>query len=111
MALCFASLMLLAQRFSSQFGPAQLLGLVFNDLKAHTSFSPHQILSIKVSSELLAESVFLFYFNSIDTCNVGKKLIQSLHCFQVDIFIRKMNSIPAFTANLSVESFNRRTLS
>ncbi|KAJ6704554.1 MITOTIC SPINDLE ASSEMBLY CHECKPOINT PROTEIN MAD1 MITOTIC ARREST DEFICIENT-LIKE PROTEIN 1 [Salix viminalis] len=30
---------------------------------------------------------------------------------QVDIFIRKMNSIPAFTANLSVESFNRRTLS
>ncbi|XP_004300015.1 PREDICTED: mitotic spindle checkpoint protein MAD1 [Fragaria vesca subsp. vesca] len=30
---------------------------------------------------------------------------------QVDIFIRKMNSIPAFTANLTVESFNRRTLS
>ncbi|KAJ6931930.1 mitotic spindle checkpoint protein MAD1-like isoform X1 [Populus alba x Populus x berolinensis] len=29
----------------------------------------------------------------------------------VDIFIRKMNSIPAFTANLTVESFNRRTLS
>ncbi|KAL1334405.1 hypothetical protein HN51_063326 [Arachis hypogaea] len=30
---------------------------------------------------------------------------------QVEIFIRKMNSIPAFTANLTVESFNRRTLS
>ncbi|KAI5414351.1 mitotic spindle checkpoint protein MAD1 [Lathyrus oleraceus] len=30
---------------------------------------------------------------------------------QVDIFIRKMNSIPAFTANITVESFNRRTLS
>ncbi|KAI5593082.1 hypothetical protein BDE02_04G195700 [Populus trichocarpa] len=30
---------------------------------------------------------------------------------QADIFIRKMNSIPAFTANLTVESFNRRTLS
>ncbi|KAE8007886.1 hypothetical protein FH972_004445 [Carpinus fangiana] len=30
---------------------------------------------------------------------------------QVNIFIRKMNSIPAFTANLTVESFNRRTLS
>ncbi|KAL7119728.1 hypothetical protein ACP275_02G079900 [Erythranthe tilingii] len=30
---------------------------------------------------------------------------------QVDIFIRKMNSIPAFTANLTVESFNKRTLS
>ncbi|XP_041010924.1 mitotic spindle checkpoint protein MAD1 isoform X2 [Juglans microcarpa x Juglans regia] len=30
---------------------------------------------------------------------------------QVDIFIRKLNSIPAFTANLTVESFNRRTLS
>ncbi|KAJ4846920.1 hypothetical protein Tsubulata_010318 [Turnera subulata] len=30
---------------------------------------------------------------------------------QVDIFIRKMNSIPAFTANLTVETFNRRTLS
>ncbi|CAI0437714.1 unnamed protein product [Linum tenue] len=30
---------------------------------------------------------------------------------QVDIFVRKMNSIPAFTANLTVESFNRRTLS
>ncbi|KAL2959737.1 hypothetical protein AAZX31_17G001600 [Glycine max] len=30
---------------------------------------------------------------------------------QVEIFIRKMNSIPAFTANITVESFNRRTLS
>ncbi|PPR97804.1 hypothetical protein GOBAR_AA22862 [Gossypium barbadense] len=30
---------------------------------------------------------------------------------QVDIFVRKLNSIPAFTANLTVESFNRRTLS
>ncbi|KAL6545685.1 hypothetical protein OROGR_009559 [Orobanche gracilis] len=30
---------------------------------------------------------------------------------QVDIFIRKMNSIPAFIANLTVESFNKRTLS
>ncbi|XAR56252.1 hypothetical protein NMG60_11036658 [Bertholletia excelsa] len=30
---------------------------------------------------------------------------------QVDIFIRKLNSIPAFTANLTVESFNKRTLS
>ncbi|KAL5789215.1 hypothetical protein ACOSQ2_004103 [Xanthoceras sorbifolium] len=30
---------------------------------------------------------------------------------QIEIFIRKMNSIPAFTANLTVESFNRRTLS
>ncbi|GMH25663.1 hypothetical protein Nepgr_027506 [Nepenthes gracilis] len=30
---------------------------------------------------------------------------------QVEIFIRKLNSIPAFTANLTVESFNRQTLS
>lgn len=30
---------------------------------------------------------------------------------QVEIFVRKMNSIPAFTANITVESFNRRTLS
>ncbi|PIN23581.1 Mitotic checkpoint protein MAD1 [Handroanthus impetiginosus] len=30
---------------------------------------------------------------------------------QIDIFIRKMSSIPAFTANLTVESFNKRTLS
>ncbi|KAH1200521.1 Mitotic spindle checkpoint protein MAD1 [Glycine max] len=30
---------------------------------------------------------------------------------QVEIFIRKMNSIPAFTANITVESFNRRTFS
>ncbi|XP_024023565.1 mitotic spindle checkpoint protein MAD1 isoform X2 [Morus notabilis] len=30
---------------------------------------------------------------------------------QVEIYIRKLNSIPAFTANLTVESFNRRTLS
>ncbi|KAL2477600.1 Mitotic spindle checkpoint protein MAD1 [Forsythia ovata] len=30
---------------------------------------------------------------------------------QVEVFIRKMNSIPAFTANLTVESFNKRTLS
>ncbi|XP_078441260.1 mitotic checkpoint family protein isoform X2 [Wolffia australiana] len=30
---------------------------------------------------------------------------------QVDIFIKRMSSIPAFTANLTMESFNRRTLS
>ncbi|KAJ4952126.1 hypothetical protein NE237_028958 [Protea cynaroides] len=30
---------------------------------------------------------------------------------QIEIFIRKLNSIPAFTANLTVESFNRQTLS
>nr|XP_043624000.1 mitotic spindle checkpoint protein MAD1 [Erigeron canadensis] len=30
---------------------------------------------------------------------------------QVEIFIQKLNSIPAFTANLTVESFNKRTLS
>lgn len=30
---------------------------------------------------------------------------------QVVIFVRKMNSIPAFTANLTMESFNKRTLS
>lgn len=30
---------------------------------------------------------------------------------QVEIFIGKMNSIPAFTANLTIESFNKRTLS
>ncbi|KAL3515769.1 hypothetical protein ACH5RR_022671 [Cinchona calisaya] len=30
---------------------------------------------------------------------------------QVEIFIQKMNSIPAFTANLTIESFNKRTLS
>lgn len=30
---------------------------------------------------------------------------------QVEIFVRKMNSIPAFTANLTIESFNKRTLS
>uniref|UniRef100_A0A1D1YB05 Mitotic spindle assembly checkpoint protein MAD1 n=1 Tax=Anthurium amnicola TaxID=1678845 RepID=A0A1D1YB05_9ARAE len=29
---------------------------------------------------------------------------------QVEIFIKKMNSIPAFTANLTMESFNKRTL-
>ncbi|XP_031473659.1 mitotic spindle checkpoint protein MAD1 [Nymphaea colorata] len=30
---------------------------------------------------------------------------------QVEIFIKRCNSIPAFTANLTIESFNRRTLS
>ncbi|XP_047341819.1 mitotic spindle checkpoint protein MAD1 [Impatiens glandulifera] len=30
---------------------------------------------------------------------------------QVEIFIRKLNSVPAFTANLTIESFNKRTLS
>ncbi|KAI3984576.1 hypothetical protein MKX01_040453 [Papaver californicum] len=30
---------------------------------------------------------------------------------QVEVFVRKMNSIPAFTANLTIESFNKRTLS
>ncbi|CAL9037747.1 unnamed protein product [Musa banksii] len=31
-------------------------------------------------------------------------------CHQIEIFIKKMNSIPAFTANLTIESFNKRTL-
>ncbi|CAL4946338.1 unnamed protein product [Urochloa decumbens] len=29
---------------------------------------------------------------------------------QVDVFIRRMNSIPAFTANLTMESFNKRSI-
>ncbi|PUZ53700.1 hypothetical protein GQ55_5G071600 [Panicum hallii var. hallii] len=29
---------------------------------------------------------------------------------QVDVFIRRMNSIPAFTANLTIESFNKRSI-
>uniref|UniRef100_A0A7N0ZWV9 Mitotic spindle checkpoint protein MAD1 n=1 Tax=Kalanchoe fedtschenkoi TaxID=63787 RepID=A0A7N0ZWV9_KALFE len=36
---------------------------------------------------------------------------QSEIAHQVDIFIRRLNSVPAFTANLTVESFNKRTLS
>ncbi|KAF6135266.1 hypothetical protein GIB67_037350 [Kingdonia uniflora] len=36
---------------------------------------------------------------------------QSEIAHQIEIFVRKMNSIPAFTANLTVESFNKRTLS
>ncbi|KAL6616479.1 hypothetical protein ACP70R_038749 [Stipagrostis hirtigluma subsp. patula] len=30
--------------------------------------------------------------------------------FQVEVFIRKMKSIPAFTANLTMESFNKRSI-
>ncbi|XP_004970764.2 mitotic spindle checkpoint protein MAD1 [Setaria italica] len=29
---------------------------------------------------------------------------------QVDVFVRRMNSIPAFTANLTMESFNKRSI-
>ncbi|WVZ67973.1 hypothetical protein U9M48_016975 [Paspalum notatum var. saurae] len=29
---------------------------------------------------------------------------------QVDVFIKRMNSIPAFTANLTMESFNKRSI-
>ncbi|XP_040384670.1 uncharacterized protein LOC102712023 isoform X2 [Oryza brachyantha] len=29
---------------------------------------------------------------------------------EVDVFIRKMNSIPAFTSNLTMESFNKRSI-
>lgn len=39
------------------------------------------------------------------------KSLSFLIFWQIDIFVRKMNSIPAFTANLTVESFNKRTLS
>jgi hypothetical protein len=35
---------------------------------------------------------------------------RSNHIFQVDVFIRRMNSIPAFTANLTIESFNKRSI-
>ena len=37
-------------------------------------------------------------------------LRRSNHTFQVDVFIRRMNSIPAFTANLTMESFNKRSI-
>ncbi|KAK4378732.1 hypothetical protein RND71_000594 [Anisodus tanguticus] len=48
---------------------------------------------------------------SISTCM--QCLCALVRCIAsiVEIFIRRMNSIPAFTANLTVESFNKRTLS
>lgn len=44
-------------------------------------------------------------------CYFLHKITNGEHVLQVEIFVRKLNSIPAFTANLTVESFNKRTLS
>lgn len=41
----------------------------------------------------------------------ARDLLLKFFTLQVEIFIKKMNSIPAFTANLTMESFNKRTLS
>jgi hypothetical protein len=46
-------------------------------------------------------------------CLIGRGIYclrRSNHTSHVDIFIRRMNSIPAFTANLTMESFNERSI-
>jgi hypothetical protein len=116
--LCLVPLMLLPIDFLPKFGPELLLGLVFNDLKVHASFFHALRFSVKkLSPELLAASDFcyllliLFLLLWFFFLGRGQDTHPKLAIFQADIFIRKMNSIPAFTANLTVESFNRRTLS
>ncbi|CAN4108209.1 unnamed protein product [Withania somnifera] len=53
-----------------------------------------------------------FEYESGNTNIVTNKYTSQLEISQqVETFIRRMNSIPAFTANLTVESFNKRTLS
>ncbi|KAL8188825.1 hypothetical protein R6Q57_029580, partial [Mikania cordata] len=53
-----------------------------------------------------------FEYESGNTKLLGNNYTQQSEIsHQVEIFIRKLNSIPAFTANLTVESFNKRTLS
>ncbi|KAK1417699.1 hypothetical protein QVD17_26833 [Tagetes erecta] len=53
-----------------------------------------------------------FEYESGNTKILGNNYTQQSDIsHQVEIFIRKLNSIPAFTANLTVESFNKRTLS
>lgn len=53
-----------------------------------------------------------FEYESGNTKILGNNYTQQPEIsHQVEIFIRKLNSIPAFTANLTVESFNKRTLS
>ncbi|KAL8234513.1 hypothetical protein R6Q59_020613 [Mikania micrantha] len=53
-----------------------------------------------------------FEYESGNTKLLGNNYTQQSEIsHQIEIFIRKLNSIPAFTANLTVESFNKRTLS
>ncbi|KAK9070954.1 hypothetical protein SSX86_009522 [Deinandra increscens subsp. villosa] len=53
-----------------------------------------------------------FEYESGNTKILGNNYTQQREIsHQVEIFIQKLNSIPAFTANLTVESFNKRTLS
>ncbi|KAL4588424.1 hypothetical protein LXL04_001313 [Taraxacum kok-saghyz] len=65
--------------------------------------------SIYAQSE---DEKLVFEYESGNTKILGNNYTQQSDISkQVEIFIRKMNSIPAFTANLTIESFNKRTLS
>ena len=76
----------------------------------------YYLLSFLQSSKLFKSIIFIKIFRlSYFFMWLSKRFLSATHLelafLQVEIFIRKMNSIPAFTANLTVESFNRRTLS
>ncbi|XP_023730297.1 mitotic spindle checkpoint protein MAD1 [Lactuca sativa] len=71
-----------------------------------TRFTLH---SIYAQSE---DEKLQFEYESGNTKILGNNYTQQRDISkQVEIFIGKMNSIPAFTANLTIESFNKRTLS
>ncbi|KAL2254268.1 UNVERIFIED_CONTAM: Mitotic spindle checkpoint protein MAD1 [Sesamum indicum] len=71
-----------------------------------TRFTLHSIYALSDDEKLQFE-----YESGNTNIVVNDYTLQPEISRQVDIFIRKMNSIPAFTANLTVESFNKRTLS
>ncbi|KAI3445547.1 hypothetical protein Pfo_002212 [Paulownia fortunei] len=71
-----------------------------------TRFTLHSIYALSDDEKLQFE-----YESGNTNIMVNEYASQPEISRQVDIFIRKMNSIPAFTANLTVESFNKRTLS
>ncbi|KZV48188.1 hypothetical protein F511_20321 [Dorcoceras hygrometricum] len=71
-----------------------------------TRFILHSIYAMSDEEKLVFE-----YESGNTNLTVNAYTMQPEISRQVDIFIRKMNSIPAFISNLTVESFNKRTLS
>ncbi|XP_058089997.1 mitotic spindle checkpoint protein MAD1 isoform X2 [Magnolia sinica] len=75
------------------------------------SHIPEKLAQLKAQIATLEKREERYKTVFAEKISVFRRACCSLFGYKVEIFIRKMNSIPAFTANLTVESFNRRTLS
>ncbi|RLN04086.1 mitotic spindle checkpoint protein MAD1 [Panicum miliaceum] len=84
--------------------------IVMNDQQQSNGIPVTRFILQSVYAQIDDEKLEFDYESGSTNIVVNDYTSQQEIAQQVDVFIRRMNSIPAFTANLTMESFNKRSI-